>query len=318
MGTRKTASPSKSPKVTRRRRASHVAHSMVLRKRDRDLNPQAVATSSVGSLAQTQSSALGPSAGASLMPARSLTPEPLTSASRIRPRAYSPFIDMFDEHRDTQPSTSASLNEVNATLARALTSGPSTLAQETVLTSAPSAEMILVPAGPSTPDPITSASRSRASTRMPIQHTFEYDVHQYEAQCNAIIAEQADILNLLKDKETLLQEQSDSSFKELEEDLAARRRDYECPLCLDLAWESHVLGCGHSFCVKCLNQRKYEHEQQRREKPEITEIIFRCPVCRSSVYAKPFRSITIQAGVQNVAFESLVAAPPSQPLQWFL
>ncbi|KAJ3816760.1 hypothetical protein F5880DRAFT_1618962 [Lentinula raphanica] len=222
MPSRKTSSPSKSPKVTRRRRAPHVPHSMLLRKRNRSPNPQAVATSSVGSvdetslsparvpstdpvanrtpaeasipgsLARTQTGSVlnrspSASAGPSLILARSSTPEPLTDMNFSR--AYIPAINVFGQNWDnTQPPTSALLTEVNAALAGASTSGPSTLTQNSVLTSGPSAGVILglVPARSSTPDPITSTSYDRTSAPMPIQpqisKTFEYEVSQYEAR----------------------------------------------------------------------------------------------------------------------------------------
>ncbi|KAJ3754967.1 hypothetical protein EV360DRAFT_86350 [Lentinula raphanica] len=124
---------------------------------------------------------------------------------------------------------------------------------------------------------------------------FQLEIDQYKALADAVIAEQAEALRLLKDQEALLQKKYQSTMKKFEEDLADRKRDYQCPLCLDLAWDSHVLGCGHSFCSKCLNEHKAKHEQN-----------------------KPLRSATIQAGVKRVAAELFMQVPPTQSLQWVI
>ncbi|KAJ3834255.1 hypothetical protein F5878DRAFT_664937 [Lentinula raphanica] len=147
---------------------------------------------------------------------------------------------------------------------------------------------------------------------------FQLEIDQYKALADAVIAEQAEALRLLKDQEALLQKKYQSTMKKFEEDLADRKRDYQCPLCLDLAWDSHVLGCGHSFCSKCLNEHKAKHEQKRRDNPQTAEILIRCPTCHSYILSKPLRSATIQAGVKRVAAELFMQVPPTQSLQWVI
>ncbi|KAJ3758369.1 hypothetical protein EV360DRAFT_70363 [Lentinula raphanica] len=70
---------------------------------------------------------------------------------------------------------------------------------------------------------------------------FELEVERFEARSDAVIAEQERALNLVKDKEAVVQENYNSVQERHVKDLEARRKIYECPLCSDLAWDSHVI-----------------------------------------------------------------------------
>ncbi|KAJ3709908.1 hypothetical protein C8R42DRAFT_649093 [Lentinula raphanica] len=223
----------------------------------------------------------------------------------------------------TAVSTSSSLNEnLNSTRESTPVFLPPTNDTETIaLSPGPLDGGSLILARPPTPDPLSSNStgRSRASTPIlqeDVAFMFQRKVHHFETDSAAVIAEQLTLLDSLKDREALLERQCEALNKEIVEDLAAREREYQCPLCLSLAWDSYVLRCGHSFCSKCLNQRKAEHERKRQDDPQTAEALVPCPICRSSIIGKPLRSVTIQAGVKSVAAELLITVPPSQSLQW--
>ncbi|KAJ3714491.1 hypothetical protein C8R42DRAFT_646417 [Lentinula raphanica] len=358
MGTHDTAASAKhkfkSTRAARRRVAIDVPHTMVLRKRNRSPVPQVQAPSldsvagsdlslsrDLTSSAQTgtnldlraataltsdpsatptdhtQASASGTTRSSveeSFMPPRSLTTDPLSasigsSASTSMMHHYwdaSNLVPLAQMAFGTEPEP---LIQTSHTQSGASTSGSFIGA--------------VVPTRSFTPDFLTEINRSRASSPVIQQghgviNTFRLEVEQYETQWNTVIAEQLKVLNLLKEKEALVQKQYDSSEKETGDYLAVRKGNYQCPLCSDLAWGNHVLGCGHSFCVRCLNRSKAEHVRMRQEKPDTTEVLFRCPTCHSSVCAKPVHSVTIEAGVKAVAAESAVAAPPAEPLRWFL
>ncbi|KAJ3782496.1 hypothetical protein GGU10DRAFT_335490 [Lentinula aff. detonsa] len=263
----------------------------------------------------TQASALltnKPLVEESLIPTRSSTTDPLTGS--IDSEASTSTMHHYWDTSDLYPLDQPAFTGLEPLVQRSHTqNGASTLGSFIGASTVPFRSF--------TPDPLTGMNRSRASTpviQQGVAHIFRLEVDQYETQWNTVIAEQVTTLNLLKEKEALGQKQYASSEKETEDYLAVRKRNYQCPICLDLAWNNHVLGCGHSFCVRCLNRYKAEHQQMRQEKPEATEVLFHCPTCHSSICAKPVHSVTIEAGVKAVAAESSVAVPPTEPLQWFL
>ncbi|KAJ3925496.1 MAG: hypothetical protein NXY57DRAFT_1031874 [Lentinula lateritia] len=49
-----------------------------------------------------------------------------------------------------------------------------------------------------------------------------------------------------------------------------------CPNCVDLAWNPHVLSCGHMLCAQCISRRKLNSLQQTRA--------CKCPVCQTSIH----------------------------------
>ncbi|KAJ3720327.1 hypothetical protein C8R42DRAFT_722052 [Lentinula raphanica] len=342
MGTNDTAAFAKhkfksSRAAARRRVATHVPHTMALRKRNgrspvpqvqaptlesmgTNLEPRA-ATALTSDSSATRTNDTHASASVttrssveeSLMPIRSSTTDPLTRSSGSR--ASTSMMHHYWDASDLAPLAQMASD-----------TGPEPFVRmgHTQTGASTSSSFIGASAVPTryfTPDFLTGTNRSRASTPVfqeGVVNTFRLAVDQYETQWNTVIADQVKVLNRLKEKEVLVQKQYDSSEKETGDYLAVRKRNYECPLCSDLAWGNHVLGCGHSFCVRCLNRAKAEHERMRQQKPETTEVLFHCPTCHSSVCAKPVHSVTIEAGVRAVAAESGVAVPPAEPLRWFL
>ncbi|KAJ3769714.1 hypothetical protein FB446DRAFT_791134 [Lentinula raphanica] len=353
MGSRDTRHKIKSPRAARRRVAIHEPHTMVLRKRNRAPIPQVQAPSlnSVGGLDLSLSSALTSSSqtGANLEPGTAPTAD-LTSNLSARTnhtQASALVTNRSSVEESLMPTSSSTIDPLTgsigskaststmnhywdasnlASLAQTAFTGLEPLVQtsHTQIGASTSGSFIgasTVPFRSSTPDPLTGIYRSRASTpviRQGVAHVFRLEVDKYETQWDTVLAEQAKTLNLLKEKEALAQKQYASSEKETGDYLAVRKRNYQCPICSDLAWDNHVLGCGHSFCVRCLNRSKADHQRMRQEKPEATEVLFRCPTCHSSICAKPVHSVTIEAGVKAVAAESAVAVPPTEPLRWFL
>lgn len=124
---------------------------------------------------------------------------------------------------------------------------------------------------------------------------------------------------------------------EMEQEIATRASEYQCPLCLGLAWNPHVwvpwmlfsqchlyfnencsLVCGHSFCSKCLGQHKAEHDRKRTANAIGTDLdpVIRCPTCRSLILRKPQFSHTIQSGVESVAKYLHEDAPSAHRLEW--
>ncbi|KAJ3769893.1 WD40-repeat-containing domain protein [Lentinula raphanica] len=346
MGTRDTASAkhkSKSSRAAARRRvATHVPLTMVLRKRNRSPVPQVQAPSldSVGGSDPTPSRHLNssPQMGTNLelRAATALTSDLSTRMNHTQNSASVATRSSIEESSmPTRSSTSPSASLMHhywdtsnlAPLAQlAFNTGPGPLFQTShTETGASTSRSFIgtsgVPTRSFTPDFLTGINRSRASTpviRQDVVNAFRLEVDQYEARSNTAISEQVKVLNLLKVKEALVQKQLDSTEKETGDYLEVRKRNYQCPLCSDLAWGNHVLGCGHSFCVRCLNRCKAEHVRMRQQEPDTTEVLFRCPTCHSSVCAKPVHSVTIEAGVKAVAAESAVAVPPAEPLRWFL
>ncbi|KAJ3725341.1 hypothetical protein C8R42DRAFT_718831 [Lentinula raphanica] len=304
MGSRKKASPKKpspstSPtRVARRRRVATEPHAMTLRQRNRAISPiphdQTVAplSTSSGTTNTIRSMSLTPMiyqdagvAGASFM-SGPLTPQPPTPT---------PMLD--------QDQITIFQLEVQRVEARSRAPTP-IIFQDVDVTEATFMSTPLTPDAPiPTPD-------EDAVTR------FQLEVEQFKARSDAVIAEQERALDLIKDKEAALQEKCTSVQKKSEEDLAARKKIYECPLCSNLAWDSHVLPCGHSFCVRCLNRHKSEHERRRQEYPQTSDVLICCPTCGSSILTKPMRSVALQNGVKSVASDSLMMVPPTEPLQW--
>ncbi|KAJ3850739.1 hypothetical protein EV368DRAFT_66347 [Lentinula lateritia] len=86
----------------------------------------------------------------------------------------------------------------------------------------------------------------------------------------AMLQAQREMLHILEQKVIFLKAENLSLERELEEDTAARVIDYQCSICLEMAWSPYV----------CLSQYKAEHMRKRLDDPDGTEVIIRCPTCR--------------------------------------
>ncbi|KAJ3914944.1 hypothetical protein F5877DRAFT_82296 [Lentinula edodes] len=117
---------------------------------------------------------------------------------------------------------------------------------------------------------------------------------------------QRERLGVLERKVVTLKEVLLSLDLELEEDISIRKIEYQCSICLDLAWSPYV----------CLSQCMAEHMRKRLVDPHGTEVIIRCPMCRQYIFRKPQRSLAIEDGVARVAAELQVTPPPPHALEW--
>ncbi|KAH7872792.1 uncharacterized protein C8R40DRAFT_1173190 [Lentinula edodes] len=131
-----------------------------------------------------------------------------------------------------------------------------------------------------------------------------------------ILAQQTKRLEILKKEVASLEETRQSLENELKEEMLLQEAEYQCPLCLDLAWYPYVTACGHCFCSRCLSRYKAEHDRKRLEDPFGTNVIIGCPTCRASIFRKPQRSLIIQRGIEQVAVDLQVVAPPRHLLEW--
>ncbi|KAJ3848116.1 hypothetical protein EV368DRAFT_68543 [Lentinula lateritia] len=131
-----------------------------------------------------------------------------------------------------------------------------------------------------------------------------------------ILRQQAGMLDLLNEKVASLEETIQSLENESKEETLLQEAEYQCPLCLDLAWYPYITACGHCFCSRCLSRYKAKHDRKCLEDPSSTDVIIRCPACRSPIYRKPLRSLVIQQGIEHVAVDLQVEAPVPHLLEW--
>ncbi|KAH7873981.1 uncharacterized protein C8R40DRAFT_1171910 [Lentinula edodes] len=87
-----------------------------------------------------------------------------------------------------------------------------------------------------------------------------------------------------------------------------QKLDYCCPVCRDLAWNSHVLACGHTVCSRCISNG--------RQQFVVSGKVSYCPVCRFPVCRKPIPSTAIQSVVERIGKETGIEAPPQHYLTW--
>ncbi|KAJ3769892.1 hypothetical protein FB446DRAFT_790972 [Lentinula raphanica] len=99
-------------------------------------------------------------------------------------------------------------------------------------------------------------------------------------------------------------------YKEIRDSKQAIERiDHICWSCKELAWNPHVLRCGHVVCAQCItNARRLEIE---------TGKTCQCPTCRFPVRYKPIPSVAIQTSIERIAFELNVIPPAHRHLlEW--
>ncbi|KAJ3982324.1 hypothetical protein F5890DRAFT_1556011 [Lentinula detonsa] len=86
------------------------------------------------------------------------------------------------------------------------------------------------------------------------------------------------------------------------------RMDHSCWSCKELAWNPHVLRCGHVVCARCITDaRRLEIE---------TGKTCQCPTCRFPVWHKPIPSVVIQATIERLASKLDVPPPAQHILEW--
>ncbi|KAH7875046.1 hypothetical protein F5879DRAFT_920509 [Lentinula edodes] len=168
-----------------------------------------------------------------------------------------------------------------------------------------------------------SASNTFVATPVPLDVTpddesddkFHGEVRTYLDYTSEILSAQAEEVKLLRREVASVREENAGLKMQYEADVTARKKEYQCPICYELAWDSYVLSCGHSFCARCLSQLRITDFRTKARNPE-THLVTCCPLCRSEVHLRPLFSYTIQQGVQFVAEEAGIVAPPSFKLRW--
>ncbi|KAJ4473382.1 hypothetical protein C8J55DRAFT_562895 [Lentinula edodes] len=72
------------------------------------------------------------------------------------------------------------------------------------------------------------------------ESVFETQTLKYMEQSNDILRTQSQSLLLLKQKLASLNDDKELLDTEIEQEIATRALEYQCPLCLNLAWNPHV------------------------------------------------------------------------------
>ncbi|KAH7873683.1 uncharacterized protein C8R40DRAFT_1172479 [Lentinula edodes] len=200
------------------------------------------------------------------------------------------------------------------------TSDPATAAFDASLTSNP---------GPTTFDATSLMSDLTTSQPAPVSDpigaslladrpdvVFAQEAYDYMRRSTEILQMQTKTLVIFQQKLNSINEDKESLEHDTEQLMAKRATEYQCPLCSDLAWNPHVLPCGHSFCSQCLSQHKANHAQKRSANPNGTGAVIRCPTCDALILRKPQFSHTIQQGVEDVAKYFHRAPPTLRQLEW--
>ncbi|KAJ3846957.1 hypothetical protein EV368DRAFT_69494 [Lentinula lateritia] len=164
--------------------------------------------------------------------------------------------------------------------------------------------LVPVAAGPSTAtsDPSTATSDPSTVTSNPSTAVSDPGFSNTHST-PVILMQQARTLNLLNEKVASLEEARQLLEDELKEETLLQEAEYQCPLCLDLAWYPYVTACGHCFCSRCLSEYKANHDRKRLEDPIGADVIIRCPACRASILRKPLHSVVIQQGIEQLAVD---------------
>ncbi|KAJ3804276.1 hypothetical protein F5876DRAFT_70772, partial [Lentinula aff. lateritia] len=140
-----------------------------------------------------------------------------------------------------------------------------------------------------------SASNTFAATPVPLyvrpddnsDDNFHGEVQAYLDYTSEILNAQAEEVRLLRrEVASVCKEKADLKMQH-EADATARKKEYQCPVYYELAWDSYILPCGHSFCA---------------HNPE-THLVTCCPLCHAEVHLRPLFPCTIQQGVQFIAEE---------------
>lgn len=111
--------------------------------------------------------------------------------------------------------------------------------------------------------------RSEAETRLDAQRRFAWAKYYEEARR----AHETTIVVVNRQQAILTDPTLPTHLKnEIEELRTALRKDYECPICIDMiqSGQLDITNCGHKYCKTCLDQLL--HQQSPK-----------CAVCRKAL-----------------------------------
>ncbi|KAJ3831620.1 hypothetical protein F5878DRAFT_647479, partial [Lentinula raphanica] len=74
--------------------------------------------------------------------------------------------------------------------------------------------------------------------------------------------------------------------------------EHTCLSCHDLAWNPHILACGHTVCLQCISNARRQYIR--------TGNFCSCPTCGFPVCRQPIPSLTVSAAVESLFSSSQV------------
>ncbi|KAJ3905730.1 hypothetical protein F5879DRAFT_988040 [Lentinula edodes] len=74
-----------------------------------------------------------------------------------------------------------------------------------------------------------------------VQHEYKEEIFAYMKESDAILHTQKDVVNLLQERAVTLKDEKAVLQRTLAAETAARKEIFQCPICLELAWNPHIL-----------------------------------------------------------------------------
>ncbi|KAJ4474104.1 hypothetical protein C8J55DRAFT_518930 [Lentinula edodes] len=120
--------------------------------------------------------------------------------------------------------------------------------------------------------------------------------------------EQKNTIEFLNQQADLLSQDYSANKEIIHLTYIIRKLNHSCPFCKELAWNPHILTCGHTVCSRCMTNERRKGIKSGKS--------CRCPACGFPVFRKPIPSVTIQNVVERIATKLQIAQPPHHELVW--